>query len=128
MTTPAREALYEAQHRVKHEGLKNAVYNPHGKPIDELPVIYGFNNGGTRGFLQGALIAEDGTWLGGHICSDEAYMPADLGILEGTRPDRHEEFRKHYPDGYRIEFVPYHEVLSHEKLMDAIRISEDEEE
>ena len=128
MTTPAREALYEAQHRVEHEGRKNAVYNPHGKPIDELPVIYGFNNGGTRGFLQGALIAEDGTWLGGHICSDEAYMPADLGILEGTRADRHEGFRTHYPDGYRIEFVPYHEVLSHEKLMDAIRYSNEEEE
>jgi hypothetical protein len=33
-------------------------------------------------------------------------MEHDLGILEGTRPDRHETFQKHYPDGYRMEFIP----------------------
>jgi hypothetical protein len=31
-------------------------------------------------------------------------------ILEGTRPDRHEEFKAHYPDGYRMEFVGYEEA------------------
>jgi hypothetical protein len=39
-------------------------------------------------------------------------MPADLGILEGTRPDRHEEFKAHYPDGYRMEFVGYEEACA----------------
>jgi len=84
-----------------------AVYNPHGKPVDQLPAIYGFNNGGSPGLFSGVLIAEDGTGLGGHVCSHEWFMPGDLGVLEGSRSDRHEGFRQHYPDGYRMEFVRY---------------------
>jgi hypothetical protein len=51
-------------------------------------------------------------------------MPHDLGILEGTRPDRHETFRKHYPDGYRMEFVPYAEVEAHAGLKEAFRLND----
>ncbi len=83
-------------------------------------MIYGFNNGGNVGFLDATLLAEDGTFLGGHICSYEFYMPGDLGILEGSRPDRHETFKKHYPAGYRMDFVPYDEVRAHSGLMAAI--------
>ena len=121
MTTPAREALYLAEHLVEHEGKLPAVYNPHGKPVDELPVIYGFNNGGQPGWLQGLLLTEDGKCLGGHCCSHEGYMPSDLGVLEGERPDRHATFREHYPDGYRMEFVKGSKVLSHKGLMAAYR-------
>ena len=116
MTTPAAAAYYEAQHVYQHQGRNVAVFNPHSKPVGELPVIYGFNNGGSSGWMSAVLIAEDGTNLGGHCCSSEAYMPADLGILEGTREDRHEGFKKHYPDGYRMEFVSYGDVPDHEKL------------
>lgn len=97
-----------------------AIYNPNDLPKDQLPVIYGFNNGGRPGWFDGVIIAEDGTSLGGHICSHEFYMPADLGIIEGSRPDRHETFRDHYPNGYRMEFVPYDDVKSHQGLMAAI--------
>lgn len=106
MTTPAAEKLYRAQHQHAMEGRGWAFYNPHNKPIEELPAIYGFNNGGSPGWYSACLLAEDGTGLGGHICSHEIYMEHDLGILEGSRPDRHETFREHYPDGYRMEFVP----------------------
>lgn len=116
MTTPQAERLYLAQHLVEWEGKGYAVYNPHGKPLEELPVIYGFNNGGSPGWYNGVLIAESGHCLGGHCCSAEGYMPHDLGVLEGSRPDRHEEFRKHYQDGYRMEFVPASEVRTHEGL------------
>lgn len=85
--------------------MKFAVFNPHGKPEGELPVIYGFNNGGQPGFMHACLVAQDGAALGSHLCSSEGYMPGDLGCLEGTRPDRHEGFRRRYPDGYRMEFV-----------------------
>ena len=45
-------------------------------------------------------------------------MRADLGIIEGSRPDRHEQsYRKHYPDGYRMDFVPF----EHEGLRLAIK-------
>lgn len=78
------------------------TYNPNDRPVEELPVIYGFNNGGSPGWYQGVLLAEDGTCLGGHVCSHESFMPGDLGVLEGSRNDRHEHFRQHYPDGYRM--------------------------
>lgn len=105
MTTKAAERFYEAEHLLKMDGLAVAVFNPLARPIVELPIIYGFNNGGSPGWYTAQLLAESGHGLGSHICSSEAYMPHDLGILEGTRPDRHETFRKHYPDGYRMEFV-----------------------
>lgn len=127
MTTPAREKLYLAQHLAEWEGKGYAVYNPHNKPLNELPVIYGYNNGGNKYFLQAILIAEDGTRLGGHACSAEGYMPHDLGILEGSRPDRHEEFREHYPDGYRMDFVPYDEAQGHKGLKEAYRLKEESE-
>ncbi len=116
MTTPAAARLYEAQHLCEWECRGWAVYNPHNKPRDELPVIYGFNNGGSPQWLSAVLVAEDGEGLGGHICSSEGYMPHDLGIIEGARPDRHEGFREHYPDGYRMEFVSYANVPDHAAL------------
>ena len=127
MTTPAAAALYEAQHVYAHEGRKAAIFNPENKPVNELPVIYGFNNGGQEGWMSAVLIAEDGTVLGGHLCSSEAYMPADLGILEGTRPDRHDTFRVHYPEGYRMEFVRYDDIKNHEALNAAFKLNEEQE-
>jgi len=98
-----------------------AVYNPHNKPLDALPVIYGFNNGGGPYILRAVLLAEDGTCLGGHGCSAEGYMPHDLGVIDGSRPDRHEAFRQHYPDGYRMDFVPARDVKTHPGLEEAYR-------
>ncbi len=106
MTTPQAAALYLSQHQHEWGGRPVAIYNPLDKPVGELPVIYGFNNGGAPQFLSGALLAEDGECLGGHICSAEGYMPYDLGVIEGARPDRHETFREHYPVGFRMDFVP----------------------
>ena len=116
MTTQAAERLYQSVHMLEMEGRRVAIFNPHGLPIEALPVIYGFNNGGSPGFLSAQLLAEDGTALGGHCCSAECYMPHDLGILEGTRPDRHEDFREHYPDGYRMEFIGAARVRDHAGL------------
>lgn len=105
-----------------------AVFNPHNKDVSELPVIYGFNNGGSPGFMYGALIAQDGTGLGGHLCSSEGYMYGDLGILPDSRKDRHEGFQKHYPDGYRMDFVPYAEVDGHAGLQEAFRLNKEQPE
>ena len=117
MTTKEAAALYEAQHVISQYGKPIAVHNPQAKAVQDLPVIYGFNNGGHTSFLSAVLLAEDGTGLGGHLCSSEAYMLHDLGILEGTRPDRHETFREHYPDGYRMEFVSGADVKDHATRM-----------
>lgn len=103
--------------------MEYAVYNPKNKPVDQLPVIYGFNNGGSDDWWTGVLMAEDGTCLGSHICSHESYMYGDLGIEVGTRPDRHEDFQKHYPEGYRMDFVSRKDVKKHEGLMKAFRLN-----
>lgn len=116
MTTPAAAALYEAQHNLAHEGKGWAIFNPDNRSLAELPIIYGFNNGGSSGWYHAQLLAEDGTALGSHICSSEAYMPHDLGILEGTRADRHETFRAHYPGGYRMVFISGQDVKTHPGL------------
>lgn len=102
---------------------KVSVFNPHDKEIGSLPVIYGFNNGGSPGLYSAQLIAEDGRGLGGHACSSEGFMSCDLGILEGTRPDRHETLKKHYPNGYRMEFVGYNDVRKNKHLMEAIELN-----
>jgi len=101
-----------------------AVYNPHNRPTEELPVIYGFNNGGYFGWYEAVAISEDGYCLGSHVCSTDAYIPYDLGLLEGIRPDRHEgQYRPHFPDGYRMEYVSKENIKAHEGLMKAIAIA-----
>ena len=108
------------------ESKKIAIFNPNNIDVLDLPVIYGFNNGGKPGWMSAVAIAEDGQWLGDHICSSEAYMPHDLGILEGTRSDRHEnDYQKHYPNGYRMEFVSYKDVDNHRKLNNAFKLNKE---
>lgn len=102
--------------------MSDAVYNPLNRPVESLPVIYGFNNGGPEGYKHACLIAENGVFLGDHCCSCEGFMPGDLGIIEGTREDRHLRFREHYPDGYRMEFVPQAAVKSHARLQAAFAV------
>lgn len=102
---------------------KNAVFNPHDKPINELPFIYGFNNGGSPGWYMGQLITQDGYGIGNHLCSAEGYMPHDLGIFEGSRPDRHKSFQKYYPDGYRMEFIPTSQLGEHKGINAAFKAS-----
>lgn len=117
MTTPAAAARYLADHVAQYRGRNLAVYNPHNKPVETLPIIYGFNNGGSSQWYEALAVSEDGMFLGQHICSHELYMPSDLGCIEGTRPDRHADaYQKHYPDGYRMEFVGYDEIKGHEGI------------
>jgi len=122
MTTKKAEAYYLARHMYEMEEKRWAIYNPRELPVEELPVIYGFNNGGAPGWYTAQLIAEDGTCLGSHICSHEGYMEHDLGILEGSRPDRHVHFKQYYPNGYRMEFVGYAEAEIHEGLNKAFKL------
>jgi hypothetical protein len=121
MTTEAAAAAYLSEHLAKWSEKGYAVFNPENRPLEDLPVIYGFNNGGSPGWFDAALVAEDGQYMGGHICSAPGYMPADLGILEGARPDRHEHFRAKYPSGYRMDFVGYNELPNHAGLNAALK-------
>lgn len=128
MTTPAAERQYLLEHLAALRDRGYAVFNPLDKPVEDLPVIYGFNNGGSPGWYSAVALSEDGVCLGGHLCAHEACMESDLGILEGSRPDRHEnEYKPHYPDGYRMEFVPSSEIDAHAGLQNALKTANDKE-
>ena len=103
--------------------MKFKVFNPNNISTDELPTIYGFNNGGYKQSYTGILLAEDGTELGQHLCSDESFMLEDLGIIDGWQNDRHEVFKKHYPQGYKMDFVSHEYAKTHEGLQHAIKKS-----
>jgi hypothetical protein len=85
------------------------------------PKIYCFSNvvGGGDGIAL--AVADDGTVLGSHWCSSEYFVPGDLGVVEGSRPDRHETYAAHYPDGYEMEFVRANDVLTHPGLCAAMK-------
>lgn len=125
MTTEAAARQYAAEHVAAMDGKTTAFYNPSNKPVEELPVIYGFCAGGNPGWYQAQLLSQDGHGLGSHICSHECYMEHDLGILEGTRPDRHEYFKTIYPDGYRMKFIPGENAWSiHPGLKKALELNQ----
>lgn len=123
MTTKSAAEMYLQQHLATCAGKDVAVYNPNEKNIEDLPIIYGFNNGGGGDMWYGQLLSEDGTPLGAHLCSHEAYMWYDLGILEGARPDRHEDFKAYYPDGYKMEFVRKEDIDDHEDFLKTLKIA-----
>jgi hypothetical protein len=129
MTTPQAALKYEQAHIEQMKGKNFAIYNPLNRPEAELPVIFGFNNGGSREWYAAVSLSQDGFQLGSHICSSEYYMPHDLGILEGTRKDRHEnDYQKHFPGGYRMEFVGAHEIESHAGLQAALKAAKEKQD
>lgn len=86
--------------------------------------IYCFSNviGGRDGAAY--AIADDGTVLGSHWCSNEYFVPQDLGVIDGTRPDRHETYKKHFPNGYEMEFVASKDIENHKGLNEALRLNQ----
>lgn len=85
--------------------------------------IYVFS--GVEGGKEGCCYAmtEDGTVLGSHFCSSEGFARGDLGVTEGSRPDRHKTYAEHYPDGYEMEFVASRDFDTHEGLQKAIALN-----
>lgn len=88
------------------------------------PKIFVFSNvkGGGDGICY--AMAEDGHVLGEHWCSHELWAKHDLGVVEGSRPDRHEEYAKHYPNGYEMEFVHSSEIGDHPGIERAYELNQ----
>jgi hypothetical protein len=96
------------------------IYNPHSKPTKELPVIFGFPAGRYKnsGNFEGILLAEDGTVLGKHLSSDEAWLATDLGLTDNS--SKHvDDMTKHYPEGFRCEYVKWDDVHTNAGLVTA---------
>ena len=76
-----------------------------------MPKIYIFtlHKMGAEG--PALAIAEDGQILSEHFCSNEAFADCDL------RRDFHvSRYKKYYPSGYEIEFVPASVGMNHPGL------------
>ena len=89
------------------------------------PKIFCFSNVVDGGDGIAYAMAEDGCVLGSHWCSHEGFVPGDLDVTPGRRMDRHEHYKKHYPDGYEMVFVPAHEVKTHPGLVAAWKLNQD---
>jgi hypothetical protein len=92
----------------------------------DKPKIFCFSNvvGGGEG--PAIAMAEDGTILGSHFCSHEGFARGDLGFLPGSRPDRHKDYAKHYPNGYEMVFVYADEIGKHEGLQAAFKLNQEQ--
>ena len=86
--------------------------------------IYCFSNVVGGGDGSAYAMADDGTVLGSHWCSHEGYVSHDLGVVEGSRPDRHETYAKHFPNGYEMEFVASRDIDGHTGLQEAMRLNQ----
>ena len=88
--------------------------------------IFAFSNAGGGDGMAYAM-AEDGVVLGSHYCSHDGFVPGDLGVTEGSRPDRHETYAKHCPEGYEMEFVPAGDIINHDGLQTALKLNQNQE-
>lgn len=104
--------------------MEPVIFNPQNVEPSGLPTIYAFSNA-RGGDGEAYAMAADGTVLGSHWCSAEGYVLGDLGVIPGWRDDRHETYRKHYPNGYRMEFVPQRELKTHPGLTEAWRLNQE---
>ena len=55
-------------------------------------------------------IAEDGTCLAGHVCSNHGWAWNDMGFTSDWKRDRYD---KHYPDGWELEWVENTNLETH---------------
>ena len=117
-----KSAREREQHRKATENLDPVAFNPQDKPLEDLPKVYGFHNGGTPGFYYGQLLALDGTPLGSCVIEHGDFMEWELGVNDKASW-RHEQISDHYPDGYVMEYVGLKEVksFSHPGLVEAIK-------
>lgn len=91
------------------------------------PKIYVFS-GMASGSDEGVCyaIAEDGTILGEHYCSNEHFAPWDLGVTN-PKSRRHEEYLEYYKKGYDMEFVEANRRDAHLGLQEAIKRAKERE-
>lgn len=67
------------------------------------PKIFAFVNSGAGTDMQMVLaLAEDGACLAQHCSSSHTWAKHDIGA---TSDWKHDEYRKHYPDGYEVVWL-----------------------
>ena len=89
-----------------------------------LPRIYVLCNSCSEDWHEAMALAEDGTYLAGHVCSSHGFIPHDMGIdPNGWKRDI---YAQHYPDGFEVEWVE--SPRQHAGLMEAYRKNQEKRE
>lgn len=89
-----------------------------------VPKIFVFcepapNWGPTEVYAQS--VSEDGVGLGGHLCSCEGWVRHDMGF--GDSKWHHEDYIKHYPNGFELVYVEQKDIDTHEGLQKAFELN-----
>jgi hypothetical protein len=69
---------------------------------DPKPTIFVFCNSCAPEWHSIVALAEDGTGLAGHACSSHGFALHDMGLTSNWK---HDKYDKHYPDGWKLEWV-----------------------
>ena len=72
--------------------------------------IYGFVNGGGAGGVIVEALSDEGLFLAQHFCSHQGFGPHDIGAIGDWK---HEIYRRAYPDGFEVIWVPYPDIKAH---------------
>lgn len=85
---------------------------------DSKPTIYVFCNSCSPQWHVAYALAEDGTGLASHVCSDHGWVIHDMGVSGSDW--KHDLYNAHYPDGWAIEYVDVDDIPGHAGLQLAI--------
>lgn len=94
-----------------------------------MGTIYVWCNACAHQWHEFMAMAEDGTYLAGHICSDHGFAHHDMGVdADGWKRDIYD---KHYPEGYTVELVEdpaSHKGIAAAYALNQLRIKDPDEE
>lgn len=132
----------------KLPGRQHSYASKHLQHVPEaLPRIYVFDNTNQHEWHHGIAIAEDGVCVAQHCSSTLWFCMTDMGmpidataavVNEHARDDdttqdyrefkvtpfsyfKHDLYKKHYPNGYILEWIPRDQIESHEGLTAAYK-------
>lgn len=105
---------------ISHRGLSGLQADEKPKATTDKPKIFVFENSGAgTDWIGGVALAESGHHLGSHISSHHNWFLHDMGL---TSDWKHDEYKKHYPDGY--ELVHVKDPRNHEGLKAAYALNQ----
>jgi hypothetical protein len=91
--------------------------------MEKKTKIYGFNGGGEFGYYIAIAMDSEGAVVASHLCSDESFMPFDLGMSQGVTR-KHDIYDAKYGAGnWETEFIPSSQHDTHEGLKRAIELN-----
>ncbi len=74
------------------------------------------------GDVIGYALTEDGHCIGQHLSSNMFYSKHDMGL---TSDWKHDNYSKHYPDGFELEWINEEDLDNHQGWLDALKLNKE---